>query len=236
MFLLLCPPHACEQNIWNDGFCGSSPAVHAPAVRLQWQCDGSDSLTLTLLTVTNSLLFPKDLFAPANLRSHFTDFKWGGIQSACAGGGGAAVAACGLMNSRKCPGCFTLFCLCNAGTEAAGDTGSINWVQKLGDVSCTLEQFPAETNAAGQTSICGSEWGGRGWGRCREGGSTGFGRRTTGYLLQHWRDTAAWNVAHPHGAGQAGLLSVSDCVLCQRVLQLAEMKLHTFYLFIHEVW
>lgn len=30
-------------------------------------------------------------------------------------------------------------------------------VEKLGDFSCILEQFPAETNAAGQTSICGSE-------------------------------------------------------------------------------
>lgn len=30
-------------------------------------------------------------------------------------------------------------------------------VEKLGDFSCILEQFPTETNAAGQTSICGSE-------------------------------------------------------------------------------
>lgn len=27
------------------------------------------------------------------------------------------------MNSRKCPGCFTLFCFCNAGSEPARDTG-----------------------------------------------------------------------------------------------------------------
>ncbi len=83
--------------------------------------NGSGSLTLTLLTVSESLLFPKDLFAPANLRSHFTGFKWSGIQCVC--GGGVVVAVCGLMNSRKCPGCFTLFCFCNVASEPAGDTG-----------------------------------------------------------------------------------------------------------------
>lgn len=56
--------------------------------------------------------------------------------------------------------------------------GSSDPVQKLGDVSCILEQFPAETNAAGQASICGcvAETDTEQRDRCRERNSTGFGK------------------------------------------------------------
>lgn len=55
--------------------------------------------------------------------------------------------------------------------------------------SCSSEQFPEETNEAGQTSICGSERG-RADNARREQSSRGFGRTHTGrfnrgFLLQH---------------------------------------------------
>jgi len=119
---------------------------------------------------------------------------------------------------------------------------SSNPVQKLGDFSCILEQFPAETNAAGQTSICGSEWGSRGWDRGwaraqtqgkklwqKDSQASSHFSPTSVFLIvvifHHWRDPAAWNVSHPDCAGQVVLLSVSDSILCQCVSQLAEMKL-----------
>lgn len=54
--------------------------------------------------------FQKDLLAPAKaLCSHFTAFKWRGIQCAS---GGVGVAVHVLMNSRKCPGYSPRFCFC----------------------------------------------------------------------------------------------------------------------------
>lgn len=144
---------------------------------------GPGSLTLTLLTVSKSLLFLKDLFAPAQLRLHFTDFKWNGIQSVC---GGWWIAENVLDVSL----CFVLVTLA---VKHPLTPVSINQAQKLGDFSCILEQFPEETNEAGQTSICGSEWGGWGWDRdraddrCRGRNRTGFGRRAHRQLYRFYK-------------------------------------------------
>lgn len=80
--------------------------------------------------MSKSLLFPKVLFAPAHLRSHFTDLKWKVFSvCVCVCAWGGFVAVCGLMNSRKRPGCFTLFCFCNIGSEHRWASA---WFRSLG--------------------------------------------------------------------------------------------------------
>lgn len=86
--------------------------------------------------------------------------------------------------------------------------GSSDRVQKLGDVSCILEQFPAETNAAGQTSICGcvAETDTEQRDRCRERNSTGFGKEDSQTILLFYPLVLVFNL---------GYLEINSSLTCR---------------------
>lgn len=86
--------------------------------------------------------------------------------------------------------------------------GSSDRVQKLGDVSCILEQFPAETNAAGQTSICGcvAETDTEQRDRCRERNSTGFGKEDSQTTLLFYPLVLVFNL---------GYLEINSSLTCR---------------------
>lgn len=186
---------------------------------------GSGSLTWALLTATNSRLFLKDLSAAADLRSHFTGFKWGDSGCVC-----WMLLYVGWWIAEHVLDASFSFVSGRPLTLSSTDS-----VQKLWDVSCTLEQFLAETNAAGQASICGSGLGQTlMWGHKQHELWQNFCFNllwffwSLGYLL---KIHTAWNVTHPDCAGQAGLFSVHHNLMCP----LAEMKLDS-YVCVHAVW